>query len=141
MVFGNPMLLICMRSQNRVILLYLSRSPSVPFSTMTGSTLWTFWRTGLPCKYGTLGPLMSSAILTYSSRIEIFCGIFLSTACKIRFTGWLLMCYISLVWSDLFTSQVVYCFLFYSTYGTGERELFTMMCALFLFLRRCLISC
>ena len=44
-----------------------------------------------------------------------------------------------LVKSSLFTSWVVYCLLFSSTCGIVERESFTIMCALFLFLRRCLI--
>ena len=44
-VFMNPMLLMCMRSQNSVTFLYLSRTPLGAFGTIIGSTCWTLLQT------------------------------------------------------------------------------------------------
>ena len=68
------------------------------------------------------------------------CRMLLSTACRIWFNGWPVMCWNSLDRSDLFKPQVVYCFLFYSTCGMGEHKSFTKMCTFFLFVKRCLMS-
>ena len=56
MVLSNPMPLICIRSQHRVILLYLSKKTLWIFDTTTGSKCWNLWWTVSPCKCGILGP-------------------------------------------------------------------------------------
>ena len=143
MVLRNPVTLMCMRSHNRVIFFYLSIITLGAFVTIIGSTCFTLWRTVLHCKCVTLGPSMSSAIPSSSRRIGIFCSIFLSTACRILFTSWSVMCCNHLVQSAICTSRVVYYLLFFSTCGVGGGggggESFAIMCAFFLFLRRYLI--
>ena len=128
MAIKNPIPLMCMRSQHRVKLLYLSSIPLEELGNMIGSKLLTLWRTFLTCKYGTLGPQILSDIPISSCRIGIFCMMLLSTSCKIYFTSCPMMFWNCLARLALFTSQEVYCFLFYSTCGMGECELFTMMC-------------
>ena len=91
MVSRKTMPLMCMGSHHRVNLLYLSNIPLGKFGTMIVSTCWILWRTILTCKYGTLGPYMSSAIPTYSYKIGRLCRMLLSTEYRINFTGWLLM--------------------------------------------------
>ena len=139
-VFRKPMPLLCRRSQHRVTFLYLSSIPLGVFVTMIGSTCLTLWWTYFTCKCGTMGPYISSAILTSSGIIGRFYRMLLSTACSIGFTFWTVVWFNCLVKSSLFTSRAVYCFLFSSTCGMGENESFTMLCAFFFFLRRYIIS-
>ena len=120
MVFRNPIPLMCTKSQHRLNFLYLSNIPLGIFVTMIGSTCWNLWQTLLPWKCGTMGPHMSSAILTSSRRIGRFCRMLLSIACRLHFTGWTVILCNYLAWSSLLTSQVVYYFLFYSTCGMRE---------------------
>ena len=54
MVYRNTMPLMCMRSQHRVTFLYLSMIPLDSFGTIMGSTWWTFWKTYVYWKFGTL---------------------------------------------------------------------------------------
>ena len=75
-----------------------------------------------------------------SQRIGKFFKMLLLTACSIYFTSCPVMCWNCLVWSALSTSRVVYCFFFSLNFWIEECEPFTMMCALFLLFRRCLIS-
>ena len=137
-VFRKPMPVMCMRSQYRETLLYLSGMPLGKFDTMIGYTFWILWRTVLPFKCVTLGPYMSSDIPTYYRKIGRSCSMLLSTVCRIRFTRWPVMCFNRLAIPALFTSQEVYCFLSSTNYGMGEHGSFTMMCT-FLFLIRYLI--
>ena len=91
MVSRNPMPFMCMNSQNMVTFLYLLRMTLGRFDTMIGSACWKLWGDFLPYRCVTLGPYMSSAILTSSRRIGRFCRILLSAACSIRSTGWTVM--------------------------------------------------
>ena len=139
MVFSKTMLLMCMRSQNRVTFLYLSRMLIGKLVTITGSIWWILCQTVLPCKCDTLGPYMSSYTLPYSRKIGRFCRMLWSTVCRIRFIGWTVMFWNCLVRLFLFTPRALYGFFFPSTFGMGQRESFTTMCV-FLFLIRCIIS-
>ena len=141
MVFMNPMPLTCMRSQNRVTFLYPSRMPLGGFGTLKGSKLWILWWDVFPCKCGTLVLQISLSFLASSQIIGILCSMLLSTAFRIQFTGCTVLCWNFLVRSSLISSLVVYYFLFSFHCGMGERELFNMMCALFLIFRMSLILC
>ena len=92
MVLMNPMPLMCMRYQHKVKFFYLSRMPLGKFVTSIGSTCWNLWHTVLPCKCGTLGLKVSSAIPTYLCMTGKLLRMLLSTACRIRFTGCPVMC-------------------------------------------------
>ena len=138
MMFSNTMPLICTRSHHRVTFLYFSIMSLGTIGTITGSTCWILYWTIFPWKCGTLVPCMCSAIPTSYRRIGRFWKILLSNACRIRFICWPVSFCNFFAQSALFTSWETYCFFFYSAFGMGKSESFTMMCKL-LFLRRCLI--
>ena len=67
MVLRKPMPLMCMRSQYRVNLSYLSRIPLETFGTLIGPTLWILWRTFWPlrvCHTGSIDILSHPGIFS-----------------------------------------------------------------------------
>ena len=92
MMFRNPIPLTCIRSQHRVTLLYISSIPLGTFGIMIGSTCWILLGTDFPCKFGTLVHRFPHPSRHLLFKIGIFCGMLLSTACRICFIGWLEMC-------------------------------------------------
>ena len=74
MVFGKPMVLMCMRSQHSLSFLYLPRMPLGVLGNMTGSTCWILCQTFFPFKCGTLSRYMSSAILASSQKLGCSVG-------------------------------------------------------------------
>ena len=73
MVLRNTIPFMCMRSQQMVTFLYLSRMVLGTLVILIGSTCWILCRTVLPFMCGMIGPHISSYILTSSSRIGRFC--------------------------------------------------------------------
>ena len=113
MVFRKVIPFIFVRQQRMVSFFYLSGMVLGILVILTSSTYLILRRSVLPFSYSMLGLYISSAIRTSSHRIERFCRILLSTACKFCFIGLPVMCWNLPTQSSVFMLWSVYLLLLF----------------------------
>ena len=138
-VLRKPISFMCMRQYHRMTFLYLSRMPwgEIQYhDRLHMMDLVAYFFTLQMCQTGSIDVMSHPDII---SKILGFLKDVLSTACRIQFTSWLMMFWNQLLLTSLCISRSVYCLFFSYTCCMGQCESFTVICALFLFLIRCIM--